>query len=212
MTSISTISNSIVWDENTILKQGKSFLADKEKELNAYFRIWNTSLSTNPNNDSAKMNAKKFKAVALNAVEEIQALNKAVKDLSEQENANPQSEKNVQLAQIKTISDAALNYFTSLIDHLPYPTYFNQTIDSTWTIGMKLTFSGAVLGVASWLAKKTSPIELPINPLKIGVVSFGILATICLVKGLKVVLENQGFNKIHETRTIYKNALQAETA
>lgn len=209
MSSINTVANPLIWDENTILSQSKPFLDRKEKELNGYFQIWKASLGTDPYTSSARSNGREFKAVVEDAVQEITVLNAAVEELSDQENAkNPQSEKALQLAKINTVSDAALNYYTSLIDHLPFPTYYNETIDQSWNTGIKLSLSGAVLGLATLIAESTSPIELPIKPLTIFLASMAPFCAAAAVKGLnQVVNVNPGIAKVQEMREIYKKAL-----
>lgn len=210
---LSNEQHSITWNEQNILEQGRSFINQKNNELKIYKTLWDTSwdssLSDNYYNPSAKEAARMYKAVAENSRDEIKDLNNSViTHLNEEIRNHPLSEKTQKLMQIYSVSDKALKYFNSVVDDTYFPTYFNQSIKEANDLALGASFVAAVLTGAAYVSKEICQYNLPDTfylPLKISVISSA--ATIA-VRMLNFFLRlEHSETKIKEIETVFEKAL-----
>jgi hypothetical protein len=204
--------NSIVWNENAILEQGKSFINQKNNELKIFQSFWNASLGNDFFNPSAKTTSRLFKAVAEASREEIKNLNDSVVTLLNHEIANnPESEKMQQLLKIYSVSDAAFNYFTSVVNDSYYPTYFNQSIRDGFSLSGQAALTAGVATGAAYLIQ-----QLKLFTLSDTAYLPAQLTTAAFISSFAIWIINQALRveknnyKINELKTIFEKALNPE--
>jgi hypothetical protein len=204
--------NSIVWNEDAILTKSHSFLTKKNNELKIYQALWDYSIGIDFYNPVAKTTARQFKAVAEDSRQEIEALDNAVIECLNQETAkDPQSEKNHELLNIYSVSHAALNYFTSVVNDTYYPTYFNQSIKDSFYLSVKAAYSTVVLTAAAYLAQELTRTQLPdivYAPVKLSVAAcVAATAFRILNQTLRV---DQSVRRVEEVKALFEKALHPE--
>lgn len=117
----------VMWNESTILQNGINFLRRKKDVFNMYKDLWDVSIGTDFYSSSSKLACEKLKKSAEDSRKEIVSLNKAVAELLDNEIAkNQSSEQAKNLLGIAIASQAALNYFESVVNDKRYPTLLNE--------------------------------------------------------------------------------------
>lgn len=206
--------NSIVWDEDAILNKSHAFLTKKNNELKIYQALWDYSIGVDFYNPVAKTTARQFKAIAEDSRQEIEALDNAVIEFLNLETAkDPQSEKNQKLLNIYSVSHAALNYFTNVVENTYYPTYFNQSIKDSFYLSVKAAYSTVVLTSAAYLGQELFRTQLPdivYAPVKLSLAAcIAATAFRILNQSLRV---DHSLRRVEEVKTLFEKALNPEKA
>lgn len=145
---------SCLWDKNTILTKGPSFL--EQKNLEFLFQV-----NLFQNSDDFNTGLKSFKASIGETSQEIQTLDRAVLNVLHQEIAqNPHSEEVEQLQKIYSASNAAFHYYSNIKD-TPEPTIFDSLLDLTNNISMLATSITAILTPCAFLVTKLAGWNFP---------------------------------------------------
>lgn len=144
----------MMWDRETILKNGIDFMHEKQKDLKVLQDLWKIAQETNYYSVPAKLAAKKVKDNAFNAKKEVETLHGSVTNLMNEESKNLQSCAMKKLKEIWKVTYYGLEYFKSVADESCFPSLPNELFREARLKSNQLAFTATVLTVTTHVSNE----------------------------------------------------------